>query len=191
MLALQESLAMANDLLSVIGDLVGKSEQHALSKKDRDNIENRLLLCRRSLDGGSQGDIALCFYCLGRLSYQHELSLGVGHDRRALEAIAVNKMAIRDKKRTAPLLAQNEAHREVIEIVQDIAKKLWEKPGHQDKRIGAMADCVWAAICEDDKYRDMVNDHKRFPDKASGLKPWIREVAPPHASKPGRSKSIK
>jgi hypothetical protein len=74
----------------------------------------------------------------------------------------------------------NQGRQRCKAIAQANAQKLWEADRDQKIRLGDMCDQVWSSLFS--KYRE------DLPDKPDGLKPWLRQVAPSYAVKPGRPK---
>ncbi len=68
-----------------------------------------------------------------------------------------------------------------VGVAQAMAHREWEADTSQVIRIGEMSEKVWSSMI-DAGYQDVL------PDKQSGLKDWIKPVAPAYATKPGRPK---
>ena len=101
--------------------------------------------------------------------------------------------------REFPLFMKNNSLECAKKICQQCASHLWALPENQDTRLGDMCEQVWAMAidvpeeirdeCKDPEIIQIVdNAMKRMPDKASGLKKWLREVAPSSARRPGAPK---
>jgi predicted nucleic acid-binding protein len=96
-------------------------------------------------------------------------------------------------KRARGLKEKNDKKKLAIEHVKKAAQKLWKQNPYKKVRVGEMAEIVWAKIHdEQDKKTDDIFFESRakiidqLPDRASGLKSWLRDIAPAEARKPGR-----
>lgn len=84
----------------------------------------------------------------------------------------------------------NAYRRELRKLAQMLAELRW-KDG-SDLRVTEMAEAVWVDIIEFLAHRKELGDtftdemFKTGPNDAKGLIPWIREVAPESARRPGR-----
>lgn len=69
-------------------------------------------------------------------------------------------------------------------LAQEYARFLWSRDAEHSIRIGEMAELVWAYLIENEKPLESV-----IPDRAAGLRPWLREIAPTYAKRPGRDRN--
>ena len=123
---------------------------------------------RAELGKGDPSRIALTFLELGRRSHYQE----------------VDHIIAAARERADPLDRINQRKADAKQEAQRLADTRWKNDTTQSIRIGDMAGLVWNDLV-DMGYTDAL------PDKPAGLRSWIKEIAPPHASKRGRSKKIK
>jgi hypothetical protein len=116
------------------------------------------------------------FFLLGQLS--GELSMPSRQEYSEGMEAKLAKM-----KRELPLVKKNIAATTVREIAQEVAKLEWEADTDQSLRLSDMCEVIWAKLMSVHMSADLID---ALPDQASGLKVWLRPVAPEYAKKGGR-----
>lgn len=132
-----------------------------------------------ALEDGSPDKIALSFCRLGETI--NDLEGLAADDKLKLYEAALDgsKRKIADFKRQRPTLEKQE----FIKYTQATALRLWIEDKDKSIRLSEMCERVYKIMCpiELEWGRDDL-----LPGEAVGIKPWLREVAPSHARKPGR-----
>ena len=152
-------------------------EQCDAAEGDDDPRWRRLHHCasvaREALEGGDTAAIAMAFYRLG------ESVEALDHPTKGehLEQIkTLFKKTLADEKRQRPTRLKQA----FIKVSQEEATRLWSRDHNQEIRLAEMCDHV---------YKLMLGvDHEHLPGESSGLKKWLRPVAPEYAKAPGRPK---
>lgn len=141
--------------------------QHHLSQLEKDGINN------------NTEKVNWHFFEMGRVFSTLEANLEELTPllHKGLHAIQVNHA------RNAPLNKRNIRRDAIREEALRIAKIEWNSNKSHSIRLSEMCDIVWSILLEHKEFMDVL------PDNASGLKPWLREVAPNWAKKPGRPKA--
>lgn len=117
------------------------------------------------------------FFLLGQMC--GELSLPADLFKRGLEAL------IAEDKRIRPLVMRNISAECCRELAQDLATRQWARDDNKSIRLAEMCEIIWAQVIGLALDEDFM---AALPDKPSGLKPWLRAVAPDYARKGGAPK---
>lgn len=91
-------------------------------------------------------------------------------------------------ERERPLFERNLNSQTCKEIAQSLARSGWEKDTENAIRITEMANEVWAAFYQFKVPKEIMDC---LPDRAEGIKTWLREVAPEYAKRGGAPKKTK
>jgi hypothetical protein len=129
-------------------------------------------------DNGDPSRVCEAFFCLGQLS--GELSMPPLEEY--LEGLKARESQAR---RSLPLRRRNIAAACCKEAMQEVAKIEWEHDVTKSIRLSDMCEIIWAKVMNHGLDADFL---EALPDKASGLKPWIRPVAPGYARRGGAPK---
>jgi hypothetical protein len=92
--------------------------------------------------------------------------------------------------RTAPLRSKVIFAKYLKHTAQKLAQENWQSDTDQQIRISEMADIVWGKLYEriTTEFSESTRESalEALPDLPVGLRPWLRELAPDYAKKPGR-----
>lgn len=91
------------------------------------------------------------------------------------------RATLSDMKRRRNLIERNNNKAACKASIQEIARQEWANDSSESIRITEMAEIVWAQAIQTEFEKDL-------PNSATGLKEWIKPVAPKYASKRGRPK---
>lgn len=163
-------------------------EAELLELDEKERLLDVIDLAAYDLSRTDNGAVAVAFYLLGitagNLSNPvrdfdaiHAL-LGMGLDAIQGEAL-----------RTLPIKLRNIRKEQAKGFIQKYALVFWQKPKHKEMRVSEMAEYIWGFAQSFDGCAEWLR--KELPDKAAGLVPWLREVAPAAAKKPGRPPTTK
>lgn len=156
-------------------------------KRELAMLGNSLKAARDMLEHSASHQIAFAFFTLGLNvgAMQNELR-GIDNHIEAL------RLEIADIKRKEPLKLKEMAARRLRESVQQRARSKWLLSENENVRVAEMAEIIWAESCE--AFMHMSENSGALsdviPDRAIAIIPWLREVAPAFAKKPGRPKKI-
>ncbi|MFC1689787.1 hypothetical protein ACFL07_09080 [Pseudomonadota bacterium] len=169
--------------IHVIAHLFGElqsSEDRGDERPEWKNLDDMLGRALFALTLNDPNQISWAFYRLGRITHQLE-------SKSAEEMEELHKLADHSKKARAPLNRINAIRGYAKNIAQAFAIQKWESEEEGKTRISEMCEHVWQRICEE-RYEGKIGQViiDGLPDKPSGLKAWLREIAPDDAKKPGR-----
>jgi len=115
------------------------------------------------------------FFLLGQICGQLSMP--------AREEILEGKHALIEKrKKEFPLIKRNIAAECCRKAVQRVAQIEWENDRKNAIRLSEMCEIIWAKLAVSPLDSDFLD---ALPDRAAGLKPWLRTVAPEYARKGG------
>lgn len=149
-----------------IGTPMSEDAMGQLYPEHRQVVEGTVTASKEFLDALDSGDldrICISAFTLGVVKGVRD---HINEIRHGILAAQSNK-AINDPKKTVILKAK------------EIAKLKWKNDQSQKIKIGEMCEIIWASLI-DEGCQDLL------PDNPSGLKPWLRPVAPDYAKKGGR-----
>jgi hypothetical protein len=159
---------------------------HALSIAG-DELSIELTNLRYWLDAVEKGksrdefsELFLNFFMLG---------LKVGEMQSVLRgqgAIEAAKARLTTFEQSLPLKRKASIQQSAKELAQEIAATKWRLREYEQFRLAEMADLVWSDLVDISARHDALE--KALPNSAKGLIPWLREIAPTEARKPGRPK---
>lgn len=108
------------------------------------------------------------------------LSFGDSKLREITQSLA--ELALRQNSK---LMIRELMRDELIKSVQERASELWSEQETDGTRIGDMAQTLWGELVSAQDFRDF---EPVLPNDASGLKKWLRPIAPDYAKRGGRPK---
>lgn len=151
------------------------------------------------------------FPLLGFVQFKHAFRIGVlfgrfveGFERDYTEEELVELLTARasELRRQSPIRAKHRAQKGMREQCQLFAEEAWREPRYERLRLGDMCQVVWSMahdwltgaeqeFAQDgEMLRIIANFRGALPDKADGLKSWLRPVAPESASRRGQPKKV-
>lgn len=152
------------------------------------------LALKKYEDGSPPDHFYFDIFRIGAIYGQYMRSIEAEYAPYDIRKVFVEKNN-REKSLHMKQFSRNTAKR----LCQQYASELWAKPENETVRLGDMCERVWAMAfdvqretrneCEDPELiQIMDNAIKEMPDLPLSLKKWLREVAPPTASRPGAPK---
>jgi len=181
---------------SVLKDAIKDSLRTAIIDSEKklyvQECLSKIDLAIESLDEkGYINDISIVF--------EAGLELGKSKSRYLTKADEYERVIEKQKRMIRELPFKKKAinQRAAKGWVQEIAKGLWTQDKYKNYRIGEMADLAWAISIDlleemisgkpSSEYKEeAINIKNYLPNSSSGLKPYLREIAPPEASRRGR-----
>lgn len=166
------------DILTLLAFYVGETQNHHRECEENE-IWSQFKICTlAALNAYLAGDLertAWSFYQLGRTVQILESEAIVARKKaarttRTLQARQRSTRSINFRKKKSKWLAQG------------LAESLWKENTMKTTRTAEMAEIVWNRLTD-------LGFNSILPvNSATGLIPWLREIAPPDAKRPGRPK---
>jgi hypothetical protein len=164
-------------------DWLNQCEKDTLSLPDelpqKQEILRNVDLAREAMAKSDLPEVKLRFL---RIIKNHE------NARHDLWAGRAEKAEVEKINRERELRKRNENAQALKSEAQRKAQEKWQKDKEQQIRLGDMCEKVYRAIID---FATRSNTLDLLPGEAEGIKPWLREIAPDYAKKPGRPKKQK
>ncbi len=195
-------------LLEYIGNEI-ELASHEEEKLDKDwsILRDAHQSACRELNNSNNESAGWIYFKLGTLyerltsAYYEDLMDDVIEDYKGL-VDAEYKHTNREDSRLKALHTRNNASKANKELIQIWATEIWKNDISKSIRLTDMCDVIHKTMetrVENeikDVFKDDADDCKEWiealkkaiPKKSESLKPWLREVAPDYAKKPGRPK---
>jgi hypothetical protein len=135
-----------------------------------------------ALNTGNVNCIATAFFAVGKAveALQHP-------DSNTM--VELYEAKVRTMNQDAPLIEKNSKNGFLKQCVEIMATRIWEGDKKQTIKVTTACEMVWPKLV------DLAEEYKIpddcYPDRAAGLKDWVRPVAPEYARRGGRPKKEK
>lgn len=139
-------------------------------------LQEAVMRAGQSLVSGRPGDIASAFLSLGIAKKETEIPKDIPDLLNA---------KIADMQRQMPLHIQNINVKHLRQWAQFKATQYWDQDAEQSIRVAGMAAKVYEEL---KLYAHKIDALNALPGDHEGIRPWLREIAPPYAKAPGRPK---